>query len=499
MAEIKCPNCGKVFRVDEAGYAQILQQVRDAELKRQLDEQRTLMEQRERSAVEAAKAKAEEGLREQVARLSAQLEQAQASAKAQLEQAQASARVQQADAEREAQERLARAQGEAAEKLAAARQESAEQLAERDASIARLTEQLRAQEEKARGAQELAVTRATAERDQRLVELQSRVQEVSAKKDQEIAVLNQRLVEQEKYKDQEIRDRDDEIERIKNQRSRLSVKLIGETLEQHCESEFNKVRMMAFPRAEFHKDNDVVDGSKGDYVFRECDESGTEIVSIMFDMKNEDDNSVNRKRNEDHFAKLDRDRRNQHCEYAVLVSTLEPESELYNAGIVDVSYRYPKMYVVRPQFFLPIISLLRNAGLNAVSARRELAEVRQQNLDVTNFEEKLEKFKQGFGRNYEQASKRFSEAIEQIDRSIASLQKVKESLTKSENQLRLANDKAEDLTIRRLTRGNKTMKAAFEEAAQARASEDALGEGVAATAVPEAGDAANALEPDAVE
>ena len=453
MAEIKCPNCGKVFRVDEAGYAQILQQVRDAELKRQLDEQRTLMEQRERSAVEAAKAKAEEGLREQVARLSAQLEQAQASAKAQLEQAQASARVQQADAEREAQERLARAQGEAAEKLAAARQESAEQLAERDASIARLTEQLRAQEEKARGAQELAVTRATAERDQRLVELQSRVQEVSAKKDQEIAVLNQRLVEQEKYKDQEIRDRDDEIERIKNQRSRLSVKLIGETLEQHCESEFNKVRMMAFPRAEFHKDNDVVDGSKGDYVFRECDESGTEIVSIMFDMKNEDDNSVN----------------------------------------------YPKMYVVRPQFFLPIISLLRNAGLNAVSARRELAEVRQQNLDVTNFEEKLEKFKQGFGRNYEQASKRFSEAIEQIDRSIASLQKVKESLTKSENQLRLANDKAEDLTIRRLTRGNKTMKAAFEEAAQARASEDALGEGVAATAVPEAGDAANALEPDAVE
>ena len=488
MAEIKCPNCGKVFRVDEAGYAQILQQVRDVELKRQLDEQRTLMEQRERSAVEAAKAKAEEGLREQVARLSAQLEQAQASA-----------RVQQADAEREAQERLARAQGEAAEKLAAARQESAAQLAERDASIARLTEQLRTQEEKARGAQELAVTRATAERDQRLVELQSQVQEVSAKKDQEIAVLNQRLVEQEKYKDQEIRDRDDEIERIKNQRSRLSVKLIGETLEQHCESEFNKVRMMAFPRAEFHKDNDVVDGSKGDYVFRECDESGTEIVSIMFDMKNEDDNSVNRKRNEDHFAKLDRDRRNKHCEYAVLVSTLEPESELYNAGIVDVSYRYPKMYVVRPQFFLPIISLLRNAGLNAVSARRELAEVRQQNLDVTNFEEKLEKFKQGFGRNYEQASKRFSEAIEQIDRSIASLQKVKESLTKSENQLRLANDKAEDLTIRRLTRGNKTMKAAFEETAQTRASEDALGEGGSVAVVHDTGDAANAVEPDAVE
>ncbi|WP_418954300.1 DUF2130 domain-containing protein [Tractidigestivibacter sp.] len=487
MAEIKCPNCGKVFQVDEAGYAQILQQVRDAEFKRQLDEQRALMEQREAAAVEAARAKAEEALRAEVAKLSSQLEQAQAEAK-----------VQQATAEKSAQERLAQAQDVAAQKLAAAQQESAEQLAQRDASIARLTEQLRAQEEQAKGARELAVTRATAERDRRLVELQSQVQEVSAKKDQEIAVLNQRLVEQEKYKDQEIRDRDDEIERIKNQRSRLSVKLIGETLEQHCESEFNKVRMMAFPRAEFHKDNDVVDGSKGDYVFRECDESGTEIVSIMFDMKNEDDNSVNRKRNEDHFAKLDRDRRNKHCEYAVLVSTLEPESELYNAGIVDVSYRYPKMYVVRPQFFLPIISLLRNAGLNAVSARRELAEVRQQNLDVTNFEEKLEKFKQGFGRNYEQASKRFSEAIEQIDRSIASLQKVKESLTKSENQLRLANDKAEDLTIRRLTRGNKTMKAAFEEAAQARAGEDASGQDAKALAHDE-GDPANAVEPDSVE
>ena len=469
MAEIKCPNCGKVFQVDEAGYAQILPQVRDAEFKRQLDEQRALMEQREAAAVEAARAKAEEALRAEVAKLSSQLEQAQAEAK-----------VQQATAEKSAQERLAQAQDVAAQKLAAAQQESAEQLAQRDASIARLTEQLRAQEEQAKGARELAVTRATAERDRRLVELQSQVQEVSAKKDQEI------------------RDRDDEIERIKNQRSRLSVKLIGETLEQHCESEFNKVRMMAFPRAEFHKDNDVVDGSKGDYVFRECDDSGTEIVSIMFDMKNEDDNSVNRKRNEDHFAKLDRDRRNKHCEYAVLVSTLEPESELYNAGIVDVSYRYPKMYVVRPQFFLPIISLLRNAGLNAVSARRELAEVRQQNLDVTNFEEKLEKFKQGFGRNYEQASKRFSEAIEQIDRSIASLQKVKESLTKSENQLRLANDKAEDLTIRRLTRGNKTMKAAFEEAAQARAGEDASGQDAKALAHDE-GDPANAVEPDSVE
>ncbi len=491
MAEIKCPNCGKVFQVDEAGYAQILQQVRDAEFKRQLDGQRALMEQREAAAVEAARAKAEEALRAEVAKLSAQLEQAQASA-----------RVRQANAERDAQELLAQARGEAAERLEAARQQSASELAQRDASIARLTEQLRAQEAQANGAQELAVTRACAERDRRLVELQSQVQEVSAKKDQEIAVLNQRLAEQEKYKDQEIRDRDDEIERIKNQRSRLSVKLIGETLEQHCEAEFNRVRMMAFPHAEFHKDNDVVDGTKGDYVFRELDEGGCEVVSIMFDMKNEDDASVNRKRNEDHLKKLDKDRRDKGCEYAVLVSTLEPESQLYNAGIVDVSYRYPKMFVIRPQFFVPLISLLRNAGMNAVSARRELASVRQQNIDVTTFEERLDDFKEKFGKNYDLARRKYEEAIKSIDKSIADMQKVKDALMSSERNLRLANDKADALTIRRLTRGNATMKEKFEQASSAaardRGDETAAAAGLGADAVGADADA-DAVEPDAVE
>ena len=469
MAEIKCPNCGKVFQVDEAGYAQILQQVRDAEFKRQLDEQRALMEQREAAAVEAARAKAEEALRAEVAKLSSQLEQAQAEAK-----------VQQATAEKSAQERLAQAQDVAAQKLAAAQQESAEQLAQRDASIARLTEQLRAQEEQAKGARELAVTRAIAERDRRLVELQSQVQEVSAKKDQEIAVLNQRLVEQEKYKDQEIRDRDDEIERIKNQRSRLSVKLIGETLEQHCESEFNKVRMMAFPRAEFHKDNDVVDGTKGDFVFREADDEGNEVVSIMFEMKNESDDSTHKHKNEDFLKKLDSDRKKKNCEYAVLVTMLEPENELYNEGIVDMSYRYEKMYVIRPQFFIPIISILRNASLSALSYKAELAEVRNQNIDITHFEEQMEDFKTKFGRNYDLASRKFQTAIEEIDKTITHLQKTKDALLSSENNLRLANNKAQDLTIKRLTRNNPTMKTMFAELAEAKEAKAAgkLGEGL---------------------
>ena len=262
--------------------------------------------------------------------------------------------------------------------------------------------------------------------------------------------------------------------------------------------EFNRVRMMAFPKAEFHKDNDVVDGTKGDYVFRELDDSGVEVVSIMFDMKNEDDNSTNRKRNEDHLKKLDKDRRDKGCEYAVLVSTLEPESELYNTGIVDVSYLYPKMYVIRPQFFLPLISLLRNAGRNAVDARRELEEIRQQNIDITGFEDALEDFKAKFGKNYETASKKFGTAIEEIDKTIDHLNKVKENLLSSERQLRIANDKAEGLTIRKLTWKNPTMKAKFAEAA---AGHEACGleAGEDVTGVDAVAAAEDPVEPDEVE
>ena len=339
---------------------------------------------------------------------------------------------------------------------------------------------------------------ATSEQGEKIVALKGQVTAAQLERDQVEAQLRQEMAEKLGYKDQTIRDKEDEIDRLRNQRSRLSVKLIGETLEQHCEMEFNRVRMMAFPKAEFHKDNDVVDGTKGDYVFRELDDSGVEVVSIMFDMKNEDDNSTNRKRNEDHLKKLDKDRRDKGCEYAVLVSTLEPESELYNTGIVDVSYLYPKMYVIRPQFFLPLISLLRNAGRNAVEARRELEEIRQQNIDITGFEDALEDFKAKFGKNYETASKKFGTAIEEIDKTIDHLNKVKENLLSSERQLRIANDKAEGLTIRKLTWKNPTMKAKFAEAAAEHEARGlAAGEDVAAgrdLAVAE-----DPVEPDEVE
>lgn len=257
--------------------------------------------------------------------------------------------------------------------------------------------------------------------------------------------------------------REEEISQLKDMKSKLSVKLVGESLEQHCQNEFNKIRMAAFPQAYFEKDNDASEGTKGDFIFREEADDGVELLSIMFEMKNESASSDarNQKTNEHFFAKLDADRRRKGCEYAVLVSLLESESELYNQGIVDVSYRYPKMYVIRPQFFIPLISFLRNAALSAADARRELAEIRQQNIDVTQFEEKMQNFQDGFSKNFAAASKRFDVAIEEIDKTISHLQKVKENLLSSENQLRIANDKAQGLTIRKLTWGNPTMQEKF--------------------------------------
>ena len=273
---------------------------------------------------------------------------------------------------------------------------------------------------------------------------------------------------------QDVIDCEREIERIQDMRARLSTKMLGESLEQHCEIEFNRLRPTAFPRAYFEKDNEVVEGTKGDFVFRDFDEEGNEIVSIMFEMKNEADDSTHRKTNESHFKKLDADRRKKGCEYAVLVSLLEPDNELY-AGITDVSYQYEKMYVVRPQFFIPIITLLRNAALSSLQYRKELALVRQQNIDVTNFEDQLADFKDRFGRNYRIASERFAKAIDEIDKSIDHLQKIKEHLLGSERNLRLANDKAEDLTVKKLTRKNPTMKALLDEA---RAAKEEQSEGV---------------------
>lgn len=342
---------------------------------------------------------------------------------------------------------------------------------EQERRVSELEAQLKARESAFVTEKALAVSKATGEQGERLVALEGDLRAAKLEREQIEASLRQQMAEQERFKDQTIRDREDEIERLRNQRARLSTKLIGETLEQHCEMEFNRWRSLGFRGAEFHKDNEVVGGSKGDYVFREVDDEGVEVVSIMFEMKNEDDASAatSRHKNADFFKKLDQDRRNKNCEYAVLVSMLEPESELYNSGIVDVSYEYEKMYVIRPQFFIPMITLLRNAAENAHAYRRELAEVRQQNIDVTNFETALEKFKDGFGKNYDTASRKFQAAIEEIDKTISHLQKVKENLTSSENQLRLANKKADELTIRKLTYKNPTMREKFNEARAAAA------------------------------
>lgn len=504
MAQIKCPHCGKAFTVDESEYASIVKQVRDAEFERDIEERVRLVEKNQGSAVAAAEARAREAAQAELAdvrskaasdlmsaqakaasdladaRSAAQAESARKDAliaglKAQLEGAKSSVESARAAAESAAAQKLAdakaalaRSEAASASALAAVKSSAAADIAERDRRIAELEAAAKSREEAFDAQRDLAVTQAVSEQGQQIVALKGELTAAKLERDQVEASLKQTMAEQLGYKDQAIREKDDEIERMRSQRSRLSVKLIGESLEQHCEMQFNQMRMVAFPNAEFHKDNEVIGGSKGDYVFREKDESGAEVVSIMFDMKSEDENSLqsSRKKNSDHFAKLDRDRKNKKCEYAVLVSTLEPESDLYNSGIVDVSYEYPKMYVIRPQFFLPLIGILRNAGKNAVDARRELEQIKQQNIDITGFENALEDFKDKFGKNYETASKKFGAAIDEIDKTIDHLQKVKDNLLSSERQLRLANDKADGLTIRKLTWKNPTMKAKFAELAE---------------------------------
>lgn len=429
--EIKCPHCGEAFTVDESGYAAILNQVRDQEFQREVDARVSLAEKSREQEVALAVTKAEEALRAQIAERDGEL----VNLKAQLS-------VQQQQASMETQIAVQRAEAVA-----------------KDAQVAveRERDDLRGKVERARDELEAQKTRAEAELARAQAEAQAQ------------------LAEKLRVKDELIADREREIERIQDMKARLSTKMLGESLEQHCEIEFNRLRPTAFPRAYFEKDNEVVEGTKGDFVFRDFDEEGNEIVSIMFEMKNEADDSTHKKTNESHFKKLDVDRRKKGCEYAVLVSLLEPDNELYAAGITDVSYRFEKMYVIRPQFFIPLITLLRNAALSSMEARRELALVRQQNIDVTNFEDQLADFKDKFGRNYRLASERFAKAIDEIDKSIDHLQKIKEHLLGSERNLRLANDKAEDLTVKKLTRKNPTMKALLDEA---RAAKEEQSEGV---------------------
>lgn len=486
MNEIKCPHCGQVFTVDESGYAALLNQVRDHEFQRELNERISLAEKNREQDMALAVAKAEEELRAQIAQrdsqLAAQTEQFRAEAK----DLQLAAQNEKAELEKQLEALKAQLQSLASEA------DTARKLAVADALNAE-SDKLRAVEkERDSLAQQLETQRQQASTETQLA-LQK---QESTLKDARIAVERERdelraqvvreqealarieaehkatLAEKLAAKDELIADREREILRIQDMKAQLSTKMLGESLEQHCEIEFNRLRPTAFPHAYFEKDNEVIEGTKGDFVFRDFDEEGNEIISIMFEMKNEADDSVNRKTNESHFKKLDADRKKKNCEYAVLVSLLEPENELYNAGITDVSYRFEKMYVIRPQFFIPIITLLRNAALSSLQYRKELALVRQQNIDVTNFEDQLADFKDKFGRNYRIASQKFQKAIEEIDKSIDHLQKIKDNLLGSENQLRLANEKAEDLTVKRLTRKNPTMKALLDEA---RASKEGAG------------------------
>lgn len=459
MHEVKCPNCGKAFKIDEAGYADILKQVRDADFEKQLHERLELAEHDKRNAVELAKTKLASELQKAATAKDAEIQDLKAKLNAG-EVAHKLAVTHALSAVEKERDMLANELAQAkhdkhaASKLAEATlvNELQKTAGTKDAEIQGLKAKLDAIEV----AQKLAITEAVGAVEKERDELKYSLERVE---------LEKQLAEKslkDKYETQ-IKDRDDAIERLRDMKARLSTKMIGETLERHCETEFNRIRATAFPRAYFEKDNDARTGSKGDYIFRDSNETGTEIVSIMFEMKNESDRTATKNKNEDFLKELDKDRTEKGCEYAVLVSLLEPDSELYNTGIVDVFHRHQKMYIVRPQFFLPIITLLRNAAMNSLKYKSELALVRAQNIDITNFEINLETFKTAFARNYDLASNSFKKAIEEIDKSIDHLQKTKEALLGTDRNLRLANDKAQDVTIKKLTRGNPTMAAKFAE------------------------------------
>ncbi len=403
MNDIKCPHCGKIFKVDEAGFADILKQVRDHQFEKELHERLTIAEKEKESAVKLAAANMKNAVQMEITKKN---------------------------------------------------KEWTELLAKKESEIAVIKAKIDGDELKKKLAVTQAVTVIEKERDNLTAKLQSKENEMQLR---EVSLKD-------KYEN-ELKSKDEIIERYKDMKLKLSTKMVGETLEQHCEIEFNKLRATAFQNAYFEKDNDSKTGSKGDYIYRETDEAGNQIISIMFEMKNEGDKTATKHKNEDFLRELDKDRTEKKCEYAVLVSLLETENELYNTGIVDVSHKYPKMYVVRPQFFIPMITVLRNAAINSLKYKAELALVKNQNVDITNFEENLNTFKEGFAKNYDLASRKFKTAIDEIDKTITHLQKTKDALLSSENNYRLANNKAEDLTIKKLTRGNPTMTEKFAEVA----------------------------------
>ena len=448
MEEIKCPKCGEVFQVDESGYAAMLKQVRDKEFNKEIQARMEQLKETQKAEVSLAVSKTEKSFSEQLAEKNAiilelqnQIENSEAQMKLMV-----SKEVSSKDQEIN---ELKRNLLEAKHKIET---EISKVVVEKDKTIAEL-QTLVANKDKEKASE---VMQKVHEKELEISKLMDKMHTLEA----DALLKRQELVQLHEY---QLKMKDDEIEKYKNFKLQLSTKMIGESLERHCENEFNKIRATGFQRAYFEKDNDAKSGSKGDFIFRDYDEDGTEIISIMFEMKNEADATASKHKNEDFFKELDKDRREKNCEYAVLVSMLESENEFYNSGIVDVSYRYDKMYVVRPQFFIPIITLLRNAGLKSLEYRKKLEEVKSQNIDITNFENEMNEFKNSFGRNYRIASDKFKKAIEEIDKTIDHLKKTKDALLSSENNLRIANDKAEDLTIKKLTRKNPTMAAKFAE------------------------------------
>ena len=416
-ASVKCPNCKEVFKVDDSVYTNIVKQVRDQQFQEELSSRLAIAENDKKSAVELAQQRIKNDFQQQ----------------------------------------LAQKQGELDLLTQKSKSDLIQEVSKKDDAIKSLEARL----DKIDTQKQLELSNAVREVEKAKDQLENDLKSKDLEKELLEKSLTEKFNDKLNHKDETLKLKEDEIERLKDFKQKLSTKMIGETLEQHCEIEFNKLRSTAFQNAYFEKDNDHSGGTKGDYVFKEKEINGNEIVSIMFEMKNEGDETATKKKNEDFFAKLDKDRRDKGCEYAVLVSLLESDNEFYNTGIVDVSYKYEKMYVIRPQFFIPIISLLRNAGMKSLQYKAELTIMRNQNVDITNFEDKINDFKTGFARNYDLASRQFGEAIKEIDKTITHLQKTKEALLASVNNLRLANNKADDLTIKKLTHGNPTMKEKF--------------------------------------
>lgn len=426
MNDIKCPKCGEAFTIDEASYDSIVKQIRDREFNNEIANRENALKRENETKIELIKAEESKKLQQQINEKEKEIDRLQAQLNA------------------------SKQDKESALTIAAN---------EKDAIIQDLKSQLSQKDSE----KELAVTKALAEKDAELGRKQLEITQLNSAIE---SSKNQYALQEKTIKDgfeTQLKLRDEEIERLKDFKAKQSTKMVGESLEQFCYNEFNKIRMSAFPTAYFEKDNDARTGSKGDFIYRECDENGVEIISIMFEMKNEMETTATKHKNEHFFKELDKDRKEKDCEYAVLVSLLEADNDYYNAGIVDVSYQYDKMYVVRPQCFIPIITLLRNAAMGAMQYKTELAEVRSQHIDITNFESNLMDFKDAFARNYDIAHNHFNKAIDEIDKTIDHLQKVKDSLTKSDNQLRIANNKVDDISIKKLTKGNPTMQAKFEE------------------------------------